>query len=153
MKTLKFLALAALLLLTGISAVSLAANPVAAQGVDIIRGRVVGTDTTPVQGVLVVATTLTGDNTRQSRTDKNGRYTITFPGGEGDYWVTFTALGFSAVRRQVKRTADQEILIADARMSASAVNLAQFNVTERTAASRQDTVSDVGGTEKSLSAV
>ena len=153
MKTLKFLALAALLLVTGVSVVSIAANPVAAQGVDIIRGRVLGADTTPVQGVLVVATTLTGDNTRQARTDKNGRYTITFPGGEGDYWVNFTALGFSPVRRQVKRTADQEILIADARMSASAVNLAQFNVTERTAASRQDTVSDVGGTEKSLSTV
>lgn len=153
MKTLRFLALGALLLFTGVSAVSVAAKPVAAQAVDIIRGRVLGADTTPVQGVLVVATTLTGDNTRQSRTDKNGRYTITFPGGEGDYWVTFTALGFSPVRRQVKRTADQEILIADARMAAAAVNLAAFTVSERTAASRQDTVSDVGGTEKSLSTV
>lgn len=132
---------------------SVAATPVAAQGVDIIRGRVLGADTTPVQGVNVTATTLTGDNTRQSRTDKNGRYTITFPGGEGDYWVTFTALGFTSVRRQVKRTADQEILIADARMSAAAVNLAQFNVTSRTAATRSDTVSDVGGTEKTLDAV
>lgn len=153
MKTLRFLALGALLLFTGLSAVSIAATPVAAQGVDIIRGRVLGNDTTPVQGVLVVATTLTGDNTRQSRTDKNGRYTITFPGGEGDYWVTFSALGFSAVRRQVKRTADQEILIADARMSVAAVNLASFNVQDRTAASRADTVSDVGGSEKQLDMV
>ena len=131
---------------------SAGANRASAQGVDIIRGRVLGADTTPVQGVLVVATNLDGDATRQTRTDKNGRYTITFPGGAGDYWVAFSALGFTPRRYEVKRTADQEILIADARMSASAVNLSAFQVTERTSATKSDTVADVGGTEKALSA-
>ncbi|MEP6779724.1 MAG: TonB-dependent receptor, partial [Gemmatimonadaceae bacterium] len=120
--------------------------------VDIIRGRVLGSDTTPVQGVTVTATTLSGDNVRSARTDKNGRYTISFPGGEGDYWVSFAAIGFTPRRYEVKRTADQEILIADARMSASAVNLAAFQVTERVAASKSDTVTDVSGTEKTLTA-
>jgi hypothetical protein len=122
----------------------------AAQAVDIIRGRVVGTDSLPLPNVLVTATTLSGNVSRTQRTDKNGRYTISFPGGEGDYWVTFTGIGLGPRRYQVKRTADQEILIADARMAPAAVTLDAFQVTERAAASRTDTVSDVSGTEKTV---
>ncbi len=123
-----------------------------AQSVDIIRGRVLGPDTVGVQNVLVTATTLTGNVSRSARTDKNGRYTISFPGGEGNYWVTFTALGFSPRRYQVLRTADQEILIADARMSAATVTLDAIQVSERAALSRSDTVADVSGTEKAVTA-
>ncbi len=128
------------------------AATVHAQSVDIIRGRVLGPDNDAVQNVLVTATTLTGNVSRSARTDKNGRYTISFPGGEGNYWVTFTALGFTPRRYQVLRTADQEILIADARMSAATVTLDAIQVTERAAASRSDTVSDVSGTEKAVTA-
>ncbi|MCC6430079.1 MAG: carboxypeptidase regulatory-like domain-containing protein, partial [Gemmatimonadaceae bacterium] len=124
----------------------------AAQSVDIIRGRVLGPDTLAVQNVLVTATTLTGNVSRSARTDKNGRYTISFPGGEGNYWVSFNALGFTPRRYQVLRTADQEILIADARLSAATVTLDAIQVTERAAASRSDTVSDVSGTEKAVTA-
>ena len=122
----------------------------AAQQVDIIRGRVTGADSLPIQGVLVTATTLSGNVSRTQRTDKNGRYTISFPGGEGDYWVTFTQVGLAPRRYQVMRTADQEILIADARMSPAAITLDAIQVTERAAVSRADTVSDVSGTERSL---
>ncbi len=122
-----------------------------AQQIDIIRGRVTGTDTLAIQGVLVTATTLSGNVSRTARTDRNGRYTISFPGGEGDYWVTFSGIGLGPRRYQVKRTADQEILIADARMAPAAITLDAVNVTERVAASRSDTVSDVSGTEKAVS--
>ena len=122
----------------------------AAQAVDIIRGRVLGTDAAAIANVLVTATTLSGNVSRSARTDKNGRYTISFPGGEGDYWVTFTAVGLGPRRYQVKRTADQEILIADARMAPATITLDAVQVTERAAASRSDTVSDVSGTEKTL---
>ena len=121
-----------------------------AQAVDIIRGRVTGPDSLAVQNVLVTATTLSGNVSRTARTDKNGRYTISCPGAEGNYWVTFTSLGFTPRRYQVLRTADQEILIADARMSAATVTLDAIQVTERAAASRSDTVSDVSGSEKAL---
>jgi len=122
----------------------------AAQAVDIIRGRVLGTDAQPIPNVLVTATTLGGNVSRSSRTDKNGRYTISFPGGEGDYWVTFAAVGLAPRRYQVMRTADQEILIADARMSPATITLDAVQVSGRAAASRTDTVSDVSGTEKTL---
>lgn len=123
----------------------------AAQQVDIIRGRVTGTDSLPIANVLVTATTLSGNVSRTQRTDKNGRYTISFPGGEGDYWVTFSGIGLAPRRYQVKRTADQEILIADARLSPAAITLDAVQVSERAAVSRSDTVSDVSGTEKSVS--
>ena len=64
-----------------------------AQQVDINRGRVLGTDTLPIPNVLVTATTLSGNVSRTARTAANGRYTISFPGGEGDYWITFSGIG------------------------------------------------------------
>ena len=91
------------------------ASPVLAQA-DVIRGRVTGPDSLPIENVVVTATTLSGNVSRTARTDKQGRYTITFAGGEGDYMVSFAALGFAAKRFQVKRIADEDILIADARL-------------------------------------
>lgn len=122
----------------------------AAQGVDIIRGRVTGPDGQAIPNVTVTATTLTGQVSRSVRTDNNGRYTISFPGGEGDYWVSFQSIGLTQRRYQVKRTADQEILIADARMSPAAVNLEAVTTTSRAAAARGDTVGDVSGNERDL---
>lgn len=132
--------------------IAVSAGALNAQQVDIIRGRVVGPDTLAVPNVLVTATTLTGNVSRTARTDTRGRYTISFPGGEGDYWVTFSSVGYAPRRYQVKRTADQEILIADARLAPSSVTLEAFNVVERAAVSRQDTVSDVSGNEKTVDA-
>ncbi len=122
----------------------------AAQGVDIIRGRVTGPDGQPLPNVTVTATTLTGQVSRSARTNTDGRYTISFPGGEGDYWVNFSAIGLTPRRYQVKRTADQEILIADARLAPAAINLEAVTVTSRSAASRADTVGDVSGNERDL---
>ncbi len=144
MHTLRSLALGALLLVLGF------ASPLAAQGVDIIRGRITGPDGQGIPNVTVTATTLTGQVSRRVTSGRDGRYTISFPGGEGDYWVSFNAIGLTPRRYQVKRTADQEILIADARMAPAAVNLDALTVTTRAAATRGDTVGDVSGNERDL---
>lgn len=91
------------------------ASPLLAQA-DVIRGRVTGPDSLPIESVVVTATTLSGNVSRTARTDKQGRYTITFANGEGDYMLNFAALGFAAKRFEVKRIADEDILIADARL-------------------------------------
>ena len=65
---------------------------------------------------------------RNSKTDKNGRFTITFPGGDGDYIISIAAFGFAAKRFELKRTADEEVLIADARLQRSAVNVHEQEV-------------------------
>src|SRR5689334_2784648 len=102
-----------------VAALTIGAHRAAAQ-VDVIRGQVLGPDGQPLENTKVTATSLSGNVNRTARTDKNGRYTITFPGGEGDYFVEFSALGYGARRFEVKRTADQEILVADARLQPAA---------------------------------
>src|SRR3954469_2089900 len=104
-------------------------HPLSAQQLDVIRGQVVGPDGKPLDDAKVTATSLSGNVNRTARTDKSGRYTITFPGGEGDYFVEFSALGYGARRFEVKRTADQEILVADAKLQLAAGVLDTVRVT------------------------
>src|SRR5262245_10820473 len=76
---------------------------------DVIRGRVTAAPAdAPVENVTVTATSLNGNVNRTAKTDRNGRYMITFPGNEGDYFVTFVAIGYAPRRFEVKRTADQD---------------------------------------------
>src|SRR4051794_13767188 len=102
-------------ILASLACISLG-QPARAQQLDVIRGQVVGPDGKPLEDAKVTATSLSGNVSRSARTDKNGRYTITFPGGEGDYFVEFSAIGYGARKFELKRTADQEILVADAKL-------------------------------------
>ena len=90
---------------------------------DVIRGRITGPDSLPIERANVTVTSLNGNITRNARTDKNGRFSVVFPGDEGDYMVTIGALGFAGKRFELKRTGDQDILIADARLSRSVAQL------------------------------
>ena len=74
-------------------------------------------DSLPVERATITVTSTHGNVSRTPRTDKNGRYTVAFPGDEGDYFVNVAALGFAAKRFEIKRTGDQDILVADARLS------------------------------------
>src|SRR5436190_14382869 len=128
---------------------ALASNAVA-QGVDVIRGTIVGPDNAPIENANVTATSVQGGVNRTQRTDKAGRFTITFPGGEGDYFVYVTALGFSPRRFEVKRTADQEILVADARLQKMVQLDTMRAVAERSRANKNDKPGDVSGTEQTV---
>ncbi len=124
------------------------ARPASAQ-VDIIRGQVIGPEGKPLEDAKVTATSLSGNVNRTARTDKNGRYTITFPGGEGDYFVEFSAIGYGARRFEVKRTADQEILVADARLQRAAGQLDTVRVVgQRDRPERNDATPDISGSER-----
>jgi hypothetical protein len=120
-----------------------------AQATDVIRGRVIGPDSLPVEGATVTVTSIANNTNKQIRTDKNGRFTIPFPGGDGDYWVNIAALGFNAKRFEVKRTADQEILVADAKLTRAATQLDAVKVNaQRDKVSRNLLNSDISGTER-----
>jgi hypothetical protein len=133
-------------------ALSFEAQNLAAQTTDVIRGKVTGPDSLPIQGVTVTATSISGNVSRNTRTDKSGNYSISFPNGDGDYIVSFASLGFAARRFQVKRTADQDFLVADARLARSAVTLDAMKV--ESARQRPDRnaalSSDISGTERGL---
>ena len=87
------------------------------QQIDVIRGKVTSADGKPIENANVTATSVSGNVNRTARTDRNGRFTITFPGGDGDYFVDVRRDRLRArAGFEVKRTADQEILVADARL-------------------------------------
>ena len=127
-------------------------NPLAAQQVDVIRGQITGPDGAPIENANVTATSVQGGVNRNARSDNNGRFTITFPGGEGDYYVSVTSLGFAPKRFEVKRTADQDILVADTRMSRMVLLDTMRAVAERGRVNRNDKPADISGSEQSASA-
>ncbi len=123
-----------------------------AQQADVIRGRITGPDSAAIQGVVVTATSIGGNVSRTSRTDASGRFTITFPNGEGDYMISLAAIGYAAKRFEIKRTADEEILIADSRLNRIGTILEDMKVTaERPKVSRTEANQpDVSGTERQI---
>jgi hypothetical protein len=122
-----------------------------AQETDVIRGRVTGPDSAALEGVTVTVTSISGNVSRTARTDSNGRFTVTFPGGDGDYMVSFASLGFAAKRFEVKRSADEDVLVADARLARVGTVLDPVQVTgQRERVPRNAVTPDVSGTEQSL---
>jgi hypothetical protein len=129
----------------------LALSTVAHGQADVIRGRVTGLDSLPIDNVTVTATSIAGNVNRIARTDRNGRFTISVPGGEGDYMVSFAALGYAAKRFEVKRIADEDILIADARLQKVNAVLDAVEVrAQRERPRRNEVVPDVSGTERTV---
>jgi len=129
------------------------AGSLIAQQADVIRGRITSDDGQPVQNANVRAVSIPNNVTRSTRTDRDGRFSLTFAGGDGDYWLTIAALGFDQKRFEVKRIADEDILIADAKLTRAAVVLAEVKVRgERARPTRNDNAPDVSGTEKSVGA-
>ncbi len=137
--------------LSVVSAIALH-SPSAAAQTDVIRGRVTGPDSLPVERATITVTSLTGNVTRNARTDKNGRFTVTFPGDEGDYFVNVAALGYAGRRFEIKRTGDQEILVADARLQRVAEQLDAVEVKADRQRVRRNEVPDISGSERSASA-
>lgn len=136
-----------------VAAVLALAPQARAQQVDVIRGQVTGPDGEPVASATVTATSVSGGVNRSARTDDGGRFTITFPGGEGDYYMGVVALGFTPRRFEVKRTADQEILVADTRMARASALLDTVRVAAgRDRVRRNDNAPDIGGSEQASEA-
>jgi hypothetical protein len=122
-----------------------------AQQADIIRGRVTGPDSAAIEGVQVTVTSISGNVSRTAKTDNKGRFTVTFPNGDGDYMVSFVSMGYAAKRFEVKRAADEDILVADTRLALIGTVLNPVEVkAQREKPQRNAVTPDVGGTEQSL---
>src|SRR5215208_5136182 len=85
------------LLLALIATLAGAAAPLAAQ-TDVIRGTVTNAEAQPLP-------------------DVRGNYRIAFPGGTGDYMMGFALIGYVFRQYEIKRLADEEVLVADARLA------------------------------------
>ncbi len=117
---------------------------------DVIRGRVTGADGTPLANVRVTATSIPGNVTREVRTNARGQFQIAFPGAQGDYMMGFASVGYTFRQFEIKRTADQDVLIADARLAV--IQMDTVAVVERVQqrVNRNSTTPDVSGTEQRI---
>ncbi len=109
------------------------------------------TDGQPVENANVVATSIPNNVNKSALSAKDGRYAITFPNGEGDYWISVRAIGFEPRRFELKRLADEAILVGDTRLARSGALLDAVTVkADRARPARNGNAPDVSGTEKSV---
>ncbi len=133
---------------------ALAATPalLAAQA-DVIRGRVTNTEGLPLPGVRVTATSIPGSVTREARTNNQGSYQIVFPGGPGDYMMGFALSGYDFRQFEIKRLADEDVLVADARLSVDPARHAGRSSRPCSSGSAgTQRTPDVSGTERTIAA-
>src|SRR3954468_19205002 len=123
-----------------------------AQDPDIIRGRVTGDSSLALENAMITVSTIQGDMVKTARTDRNGNFTVTFIDPQGDYWVQVQSIGFQQRRFEVKRLADEDVLVADVRLSHTVQQLAVMRVQgNRPRASRNDGMGDIAGMDRGIS--
>lgn len=127
-------------------------TPLRAQGdADIIRGQVVGPDRKPLENITVTATSLINNTSRTAKTNKDGRFSIIFNGGGGDYMMAYTGIGYQPTRFEVKREVDEDILIGNATMQKTAVTLSAMQINAgRERPSRDGNQLDAGSREQGI---
>jgi len=118
---------------------------------DVIRGKVTNAEGQPLGNVKVTAISIPGNVTREVRTDAKGSFQIAFPGGAGDYMMGYALVGFNFRQFEIKRTADQDVLVADARMGAVQIDTMTITAPVQQRVGRNAATQDNSGTERSIS--
>jgi hypothetical protein len=98
---------------------------------DIITGTVRAENGNPISGAVVEVTSLETNVTRRVRTNAQGKYTLLFPDGGGEYRVVIRAIGLAPATIELRRIADEDRLIADATLSLTATQLTPVQVQAR----------------------
>jgi hypothetical protein len=122
----------------------------AAAQTDVIRGKVTGIDGAPLPGVRVTATSIPGNVTRTTQTNNQGNFQIAFPGGPGDYIMGFAHFGYAFRQFEIKRLADEEVLLADARLAPVQLDSLMVVASVQQRVNRNQTTPDVSGTERPI---
>lgn len=118
---------------------------------DVIRGRVTNAEGRPLPNVRVTATSIPGNVTKETRTDSRGGFQIPFQGGAGDYMMGYALLGYTYRQFEIKRTADQDVLVADARMGTIQIDTVTVVAPVQQRVGRNSGTQDISGTERYLS--
>lgn len=139
LRRLFFPALAIAIALAGFAA------PLRAQGSDVIRGRIVDPDSIPVEGARVTVMSIVSQIERVARTDRNGRFTIIFPGADGQYVVSISQIGFVVKAFELKRMVDEDILVADAQLQKPMLEPVVVSADTRGTIPRNSQTADISG--------
>jgi hypothetical protein len=117
---------------------------------DVIRGKVTTAEMLPLANVRVTATSIPGNVTREARTNNQGNFQIAFPGGPGDYIMGYALIGYNYRQFEIKRLADEDVLIADAKLSVVQLDTVSVNASNAQRVSRNSQTPDVSGTERPI---
>jgi Carboxypeptidase regulatory-like domain len=119
---------------------------------DLIRGRVTNDSSKAVVGASVFVTRGPDRAFKQTTTDADGKFAITFENGTGDYLVAVTAVGLKSARRRVQRQNSERELVADFALAVDVSTLATVKVTaakpERASNATSPYTSETGASEK-----
>jgi hypothetical protein len=125
-------------------------GPIVGAQTDVIRGRVLTIEGLPLQNVRVTATSIPGNVTREARTNAQGGYQIAFPGGPGDYIMGFALIGYGFRQFEIKRLADEDVLVADAKLSVVQLDTVVTTASNQQRVNRNSQTPDVSGTERPI---
>ena len=95
---------------------------------DILTGLVVGPDSQPLPDATVEAVSTETGISRSHTTNDKGRWTIVFPDGGGSYRVTIKRLGMAPITITMARQGDEDRLVANVELSATAARLQEVVV-------------------------
>ena len=129
------------------------AVPAAHAQTDVIRGKVTNFEGLPLANVRVTATSIPGNVSREARTNDKGAFQIAFPGNAGDYIMGYARIGYIFRQFEVKRLADEEVLVADARLTVIQLDTISVVETVQQRVSRNQQTPDISGTERNVAAV
>ena len=121
---------------------------------DIITGKVVDTTGRPLAGATVTATSIETRVSRNRTTGADGKYTILFPDGGGQYRITVRAIGVAPQTVTLSRQGDEDRLEKTFRMTVNAApqSLTAVNVQGRRNPNQGFERPAPGGSERTFSA-
>ena len=71
-----------------------------------------------------------------------------FPGGTGDYIMGYALIGYGFRQFEIKRMADEDVLIADARLAVVQLDTVSVTASVQQRVNRNQGTPDVSGTEQ-----
>lgn len=119
---------ATLLLAASLALVPAARASAQASSTDVILGQVTDDQGRPLAEALVEAMSLETHVVRTARTNAQGRYTIVFPDGGGQYQITVRAIGAVPVQRVIARQVDEDRLVFNIRLTNTPTQLEEIVV-------------------------
>lgn len=118
---------------------------------DIITGTVTRAEANlPIEAANVEVTSIETNVTRRARTNAQGRFTVLFPDGGGQYRVTARALGLAPATVTVVRHADEDRLVVNIKMTTNPTVLAGVTIQARQNVPREGDRPAPGSVERAM---
>lgn len=115
---------------------------------EIVRGRVTGGDSArAIRGANVVVTRVSDMAAKAVMTGADGRYSVDWPDGAGDYALSVSATGFQAASVHLVRAGSDSVLVADVRLAAIVRLAPVVSSASRAAPDRDPASYGAGGSE------